>query len=100
MWPITPYADAGPLYGMMLPILISVLVAPVSYWFAASARPAVATSTTADAAVAAARQNAGRIVFVLVVWPSRKGRLDAPSRKHRSFILVSTFVAKCCSTIG
>src|SRR6478672_11709468 len=34
---MTPKADAGPLYGMMLPILISVSVAPVSYFFCASA---------------------------------------------------------------
>src|SRR5436190_17855143 len=32
-----PWADAGPLYGMMLPILISVSVTPVSYFFCAVA---------------------------------------------------------------
>src|ERR1700741_838141 len=37
--PTTPYADAGPLYGMVLPILISVSVAPVSNCFWAAALP-------------------------------------------------------------
>jgi hypothetical protein len=32
-----PYADAGPLYGMMLPILISLSLAPTSYFLAAHA---------------------------------------------------------------
>src|SRR6185369_7846673 len=47
--PMVPYADAGPLYGMVCPILISVSVAPGSYFFcaiegAASARPSAATA--------------------------------------------------------
>src|SRR6267143_2001628 len=46
--PTTPYEDAGPLYGMMLPILISVSVAPVSYFFWAAALPlATAIATIA-----------------------------------------------------
>ncbi len=41
--PIAPYADAGPEYGLMLPTLISLSVAPGSYFFCASAVPAMAS---------------------------------------------------------
>src|SRR5215470_3522494 len=37
--PITPYDDAGPLYGLVWPILISLSVAPSSYFFWANATP-------------------------------------------------------------
>src|SRR5262245_52244692 len=33
--PITPYDEAGPLYGLVWPILISLSVAPSSYFFCA-----------------------------------------------------------------
>src|SRR5579871_6346484 len=44
-----PYADAGPLYGLVLPILISVSDAPGSYFFCASAGKASAVASTAAA---------------------------------------------------
>src|SRR5688500_6793828 len=37
--PMTPYEDAGPLYGLVLPILISLSVAPSSYFLWANATP-------------------------------------------------------------
>src|SRR3954471_21747925 len=50
--PIVPYADAGPLYGLVCPIFISVSVAPGSYfcwaWTAEAATRAVATSEMID----------------------------------------------------
>src|SRR3954447_6257063 len=50
--PIVPYADAGPLYGLVWPIFISVSVAPGSYfcwaWTADAAPRAVATSEMID----------------------------------------------------
>ncbi len=45
--PIVPYADAGPLYGIVCPILISVSDAPGSYFFWASDGRDVAASTQA-----------------------------------------------------
>jgi hypothetical protein len=51
--PTTPYEDAGPLYGMMLPILISVSVAPVSYFFWAKAPPLATANVTIAADIAA-----------------------------------------------
>jgi hypothetical protein len=54
---------------MIFPILISVLVAPTSYRFAATATPADIITATAD--IAAARQNMGRILLLLVVVPSK-----------------------------
>src|SRR5215471_16373469 len=77
---------------MMFPILIAVSVAPGSYWFAASARPAEATSTTADAA---ARQNAGRIVLVLVLRLQGR-RLRRPFGRTR--FLRSSFNV-CCEVL-
>ena len=35
--PTVPQADAGPLYGIVFPILISVSLTPGSYWLSASA---------------------------------------------------------------
>ena len=35
--PIVPYAEAGPEYGLMPPIVISLSVAPLSYFFCATA---------------------------------------------------------------
>src|SRR5436190_3937994 len=46
--PIAPYAEAGPLYGLVLPILISPSVAPASYFFCAAAGNA--SAATRDAA--------------------------------------------------
>src|SRR5262245_25985823 len=43
--PMTPYADAGPEYGFVFPILISVSDAPSSYFPAADAVPASAKPT-------------------------------------------------------
>ena len=48
--PIVPYADAGPLYGIVWPILISVSDAPGSYFFWAAA--GVAARASARAALA------------------------------------------------
>src|SRR6266581_6564535 len=47
--PMVPYADAGPLYGLVFPTLISVAVTPTTVWAAASAgiSPARATARTA-----------------------------------------------------
>src|SRR5919109_3718094 len=43
--PIVPYADAGPLYGLVLPILISVAVTPgVSAAVAGTTRASTASS--------------------------------------------------------
>src|ERR1700761_525849 len=50
--PMVPYAEFGPLYGMVLPILISVSVAPTSYFFWANALPVVtAKAMTANAEI-------------------------------------------------
>src|SRR5882757_11184824 len=54
--PMVAYDDAGPLYGMMLPILISVSVAPVSYFFCARAWPPVAASNARAAERAPSRK--------------------------------------------
>src|ERR1700752_883875 len=43
----TPAADSGPLYGTILPILISVSVAPASYFFWARALFAATAKMTA-----------------------------------------------------
>ena len=60
---MSPYDEAGPLYGMMLPILISVSVAPVSYFFWATALSQTATLKMAAADKAASR---GRVMGMLV----------------------------------
>src|ERR1044072_5301635 len=43
---MVPYAEAGPEYGMMLPTLISVSLAPGSYFFCAVAGAAITHSAT------------------------------------------------------
>src|ERR1044072_7817612 len=43
---VVPYAEAGPEYGMMLPTLISVSLAPGSYFFCAVAGAAITHSAT------------------------------------------------------
>src|SRR6185295_15685571 len=50
--PIVPYAEAGPLYGMVWPILISVSDAPGSYFFWAAAGVAARARATAALALA------------------------------------------------
>ena len=47
--PPAPYAEAGPLYGLVCPILISTSLAPGSYFFCASV--ALAAVTAAKPAV-------------------------------------------------
>jgi hypothetical protein len=47
--PITPQEEAGPLYGMILPILISVSLAPGSYFFYAFAAVAIIAAAAANA---------------------------------------------------
>jgi hypothetical protein len=44
--PMVPYAEAGPLYGLVLPILISPSDAPGSYFFCAAAGNARAAAIT------------------------------------------------------
>src|SRR3954469_7292576 len=45
--PIAPYADAGPLYGLVLPILISPSDAPGSYFFSPTAGTVSPMASTA-----------------------------------------------------
>src|SRR5580698_9641251 len=47
--PCMPYAEAGPLYGMILPILISVSLAPGSYFLCAAAVVAVIAAAASAA---------------------------------------------------
>src|SRR4029453_14126667 len=50
--PMVPYADAGPLYGFVLPILISVAVTPTTVWAgAAEASPKATRAPASTAAV-------------------------------------------------
>src|SRR5678816_1937762 len=51
---MVPYADAGPLYGIVWPILISVSVAPGSYFFCAK-------TDVAETASASSRSCQGRL---------------------------------------
>src|SRR5713101_7698048 len=47
--PLTPYAEAGPLYGQVWPILISLSLAPSSYFFCAYTPWGAEMAATADA---------------------------------------------------
>src|ERR1700732_4563891 len=49
--PITPYEEAGPLYGMILPIFISVSLAPGSYFLCAFAAVIAAAAASAASAI-------------------------------------------------
>src|ERR1051325_4422126 len=62
--PIVPYADAGPLYGLVLPILISVSVAPGPYFL-----PCASAGLAAAASVAAAEANNLRLVSCIISSP-------------------------------
>ncbi len=44
--PMVPYAEALPLYGLVLPILISVAVTPTTVWAVAAPAGASAVSPT------------------------------------------------------
>src|SRR5688572_30048424 len=67
--PIVPYADAGPLYGLVLPILISVAVTP-GVCAAAGSTPASAMVTT--------RANAHRILNLIVASLGRRAGSVGP----------------------
>src|ERR1051325_1762766 len=80
--PMVPYADAGPLYGLVWPILISVAVTP-TVW--ASTGPA--TSAVVSATATAVKGLFARMVSsfgVALSNPSGHGaRSGAPAREPR-----------------
>src|SRR6478735_8206835 len=79
--PITPYAEAGPLYGLVWPILISVSLAPVSYFFCAKAGTAPSAIALGMAAriVRRVKRVIGRSPFRFVQYDFVGG---SPRRTH------------------
>src|SRR5436190_18756970 len=85
-----PWADAGPLYGIMLPILISVSVTPVSYFFCAVAgRDAAVVMSPESPSVTASvliRSVAQRFMRASSRRVFRKPRCRFAIRKTRSVL--------------
>src|SRR5258708_38345768 len=63
--PITPYADNGPLYGLVWPSLISLSVTPGSYLFWARTRDG------ASAKAAPVATGARRLILDMAIPPGR-----------------------------
>src|SRR5215470_15966106 len=61
---MVPYAEAGPLYGLVLPILISVVVTPTTVWAVTPLGPA------SDATPSATQSATSRLVRLMEILPS------------------------------